>query len=37
MKVIITGGTGFIGIRLAQKLARIGELSSATGGTPSDR
>lgn len=31
MKVIITGGTGFIGLRLAHKLAGIGELTSATG------
>ena len=31
MKVIITGGTGFIGLRLAQRLAGIGELTTATG------
>ena len=31
MKVVITGGTGFIGLRLAQRLLEIGELTGPSG------
>ena len=31
MKVVITGGAGFIGLRLAQRLLEIGELVGPSG------
>jgi len=32
MKVVITGGCGFIGLRLAQRLLELGELTGPSGG-----
>ena len=31
MKVVITGGTGFIGLRLARELLKRGELTAPSG------
>ena len=31
MKVVITGGTGFVGLRLAQRLRELGELNGPSG------